>query len=77
MNGINVDKRIEGTLGITAWSGQRVLIEDRVRHLDVDLSQPVAVAGHNGWTVRPLKRYMSWVYPVVRQGCSYLQDVLR
>ncbi len=40
-------------------------------HLDVGSSHPGAEAGPKGWSVRPLKRYVSWVQNVVRQFGPY------
>ena len=57
----NVGKRIKATLGITGWSLLRVHIDGVVRHLDVGSSHPGAERGPKGWTVRPLKWYVSWV----------------
>ena len=59
--------RIKGTLGITGLSRPRVHIDDVVWHLDVGSPHPGAEAGPKGWSVRPLKRYVSWVQNVVRQ----------
>jgi len=56
-----VGKRIKATLGITGWSFLRVHIYGMVRHLDVGSSHPGAERGPKGWTVRPLKWYVSWV----------------
>jgi len=67
-------QRIKATLGITGSSWMRVLTESGVRHLDVDSSHPGCVAVSKGWSVRPLKRYVSWVQTVVRQvGPSVLK----
>ena len=56
----------------------RYLGEDIVRAIsnnglscDVGSSHPGAVAGPKGWSVRPLKRYASWVQNVVRQFGLY------
>ena len=38
---------------------------------DVGSSHPPAVVGRKGWTVRPLKWYVSWVQNVVRQFGPY------
>ena len=38
-----------------------VPIDGVVWHLDVGSSHPGAEAGPKGWSVRPLKRYVSWV----------------
>ena len=63
--------RIKATPGITGWSPLRVHIDGEVRHLDVGSPHPGAVAGPKGWSVRPLKRYASWVQNVVRQLVTY------
>ncbi len=60
-NGIAVAQRIKVTLGITGLSPPRVHIDGEVWHLDVGSSHPGAEAGPKGWSVRPLKRYVSWV----------------
>src|SRR6266571_1579955 len=67
-----IAQRIKGTPGITGRSHPRVHIDDAVWHLDVDSSHPGAEVGPKGWTVRPLKRYESWVQNVVRQFGPYL-----
>ena len=59
--GIAVAQRIKGTPGITGLSCPRVHIDGKVWHLDVGSSHPGAEAGPKGWSVRPLKRYVSWV----------------
>ena len=64
--------RIKVTLGITGWSRPIVHIDDAVWHLDVGSSHPPAEAGGKGWTVRPLKWYVSWVQNVARQFGPYL-----
>ncbi len=71
-NGRAVAHRLKGTPGITGLSPPRVHIDGEVWHLDVGSSQPGAGVGPKGWAVRPLKRYASWVQPVVRQGGPYL-----
>jgi len=53
--GYNIAQRIKGTLGITGLFFFRVLIDERVWHLDVGLSLPGAVGGSKGLTVRQLK----------------------
>ena len=58
---------IKATLGITGQSRPIVHIDDVVRHLDVDLAHPGPEEGAKGWSVRPLKRYVSWVQSVARQ----------
>src|SRR3954464_10561607 len=70
-SGSGVAQRIKGTPGITGWSSPRVHIDGMVWPLDVGSSHPGAVAGPKGWAVRPLKRYASWVYNVVRQFGPY------
>ena len=40
-------------------------------HPDVGSSHPRAEVGPKGWTVRPLKWYVSWVQNVVRQFGPY------
>jgi len=55
LNGIIIDQRIKGTLGITGWYLCRVHIERVVWHLDVGLSPPGAEKGSKGPTVRWLK----------------------
>lgn len=47
------------TLGITAESAFRVPIDEQASDLDVGLSRPVAVGGHEGRIVHPVMRYMS------------------
>lgn len=64
-------QRIKVTLGITGLSLPKVLIDGEVWHLDVGSSHPEAVAGLKGWSVRPLKRHVSWVQNVVRQFGPY------
>ena len=56
-----VAHRLKGTPGITGLSGPRVHIDGPVWHLDVGSSHPGAEVGPKGWSVRPLKRYASWV----------------
>ena len=76
--GIAVAQRIKGTPGITGLSPPRVHIDGEVWHLDVGSSHPPAEVGGKGWSVRPLKRYVSWVQYVVRQYGPYLlraQDI--
>ena len=60
-NGRAVAQRIKGTPGITGLSPPRVHIDGAVWHLDVGSPHPGAEAGPKGWSVRPLKRYASWV----------------
>ncbi len=66
-----VAQRIKGTPGITGWSGQRVHIGGPVRHLDVGSAHPGGEEAPKGWSVRPLKGYVSWVQTVVRQVGPY------
>ncbi|XP_020967581.1 uncharacterized protein LOC110266878 [Arachis ipaensis] len=42
-----------------------------VWHLDVGSSPPGAVVCSKGWTVHPLKRYVSWVQNIMRQFGPY------
>ena len=56
-----IAQRIKGTPGITGLSRPRVHIDGVVWHLDVGSSHPGAEGGPKGWSVRPLKRYVSWV----------------
>jgi len=65
--GIDGAYRIKATPGITEWSHPRVHIDGAVRYLDVGSAHPGAEEGPKGWSVRPLKRYVSWVQNVVRQ----------
>src|SRR5208283_763410 len=69
--GSAVAQRIKGIPGITGSSSPRVHIDGKVWHLDVGSSHPGAVEGPKGWSVRPLKRYVSWVQYVVRQYGPY------
>lgn len=71
-NGRVIAQRIKGTQGITGWSCPRVHIDDMVRHLDVGLAYPGAVAGPKGRTVRPLRCFTSWVQNDVSQFGPYL-----
>ncbi len=64
-NGMVGAERIKATPGITAWSRPRVHIDGAVRDLDVGSTFPGAGEGPKGWSVRPLKRYASWVQNVV------------
>ena len=59
--GIAVAQRIKGTPGITGLSCPRVHIDGKVWHLDVGSSHPGGGEAPKGWSVRPLKRYVSWV----------------
>ena len=60
-SGRAIAQRIKGTPGITGLSPPRVHIDGAVWHLDVGSPHPGAEAGPKGWSVRPLKRYASWV----------------
>ena len=60
-SGSAIAHRLKGTPGITGLSGPRVHIDGPVWHLDVGPSHPGAEVGPKGWSVRPLKRYASWV----------------
>ena len=60
-NGRAIAHQIKGTPGITGLSPPRVHIDGEVWHLDVGSSHPGAEGGPKGWSVRPLKRYVSWV----------------
>ena len=71
LSGNAIAQRIKATLGITGLSLPRVHIDGVVWHLDVGSSHPGAVVGPEGWAVRPLKRYASWVQNVVRQFGPY------
>ena len=71
LSGKAIAHRIKATLGITGLSLPRVHIDGVVWHLDVGSSHPGAEAGPKGWSVRPLKRYVSWVQNVVRQFGPY------
>ncbi len=70
-SGRAVAQRIKGTPGITGLSRPSVHSDGAVWHLDVGSSHPGAVFGPKGWSVRPLKRYVSWVQNVVRQFGPY------
>jgi len=59
--GYIIEHRLKGTLGITGWWILRVLIDEFVWHLDVDLSHPSGEQSTKGSAVRRLKWYMSWV----------------
>ncbi|KKS81074.1 MAG: hypothetical protein UV56_C0001G0016, partial [Candidatus Woesebacteria bacterium GW2011_GWC1_43_10b] len=54
-------------------------IDGAVRYLDVGSPHPGAGEGPKGWSVRPLKRYASWVQNVVRQlsPITYRTDTKR
>jgi hypothetical protein len=53
-----------------------VLSVGAVWHLDVGSSHPGAEEGPKGWSVRPLKRYVSWVQNVVKQFGLYPEYAL-
>ena len=72
LSGRAVAQRIKATPGITGLSPPRVHIDGEVWHLDVGSSHPGAAVSPKGWTVRPLKRYASWVQNVARQFGPYL-----
>ena len=59
--------RIKATPGITEWFRPSVHSDGGVRYLDVGSAHPGAEEGPKGWSVRPLKRYVSWVQSVARQ----------
>ena len=71
LSGKAIAHRIKATPGITGGCRPRVPIDGGVWHLDVGSSHPGAEAGPKGWSVRPLKRYVSWVQNVVRQFGPY------
>lgn len=60
------------TLGITGWSVLRVHIRVLFRHLDVGSELPDSGLSIEGWAVRPLMLYVSWVNNVARQLVPYL-----
>ena len=70
-SGRAIAQRIKGTPGITGLYHPIVLIDGGVWHLDVGSAHPGAGEGPKGWSVRPLKRYVSWVQNVVRQFGLY------
>jgi len=72
LHGRAIAHRIKVTPGITGLSPPRVHIDGEVWHLDVGSSHPGAEVGSKGWSVRPLKRHVSWVQNVVRQFGPYL-----
>ena len=74
LGGMHRAYRIKATPGITGWSGPRVHIDGPVRHLDVGSAYPGGEEAPKGWSVRPLKRYVSWVQSVVRQLGLYPQQ---
>ena len=59
--------RIKATPGITEWSRPSVQSDGAVRYLDVGSGYPGGEEASKGWSVRPLKPYVSWVQNVVRQ----------
>ena len=61
LDGKAVAQQIKGTPGITGLSPLSVHSGEEVWHLDVGSSHPGAEGGPKGWSVRPLKRYVSWV----------------
>ena len=65
--------RIKATPGITEWSRPSVHSDGAVRYLDVGSGHPGGEEAPKGWSVRPLKRYVSWVQNVVRQFGLYPQ----
>jgi len=66
---------IKVTLGITAWSPERVRIVRGVRDLDVDSSYPFGASSEKGSAVRRVKGYASWVQYDVSQYGPYLRRV--
>ena len=58
-NGAPFNRKV--TLGITGLSWPRAPIGARVCHLDVDSACPRGASAPKGRTVRPLRRYASWV----------------
>ena len=68
--------RIKATPGITAWFRPSVHSDGGVRDLDVGSAYPGGEEAAKGWSVRPLKRYVSWVQSVVRQLGLYPQQAL-
>ena len=64
------------TVGITALSFLRVLIEKRVCDLDVGPECPKDAAVFKGWSVRPLKFYVIWVQTGVSQVSFYLLFIM-
>ena len=67
LDGKAVAQQIKGTPGITGLSPLSVHSGEEVWHLDVGSSHPGGGEAPKGWSVRPLKRYASWVQSVVRQ----------
>ena len=63
--------RIKATPGITAWFRPSVHSDGGVRDLDVGSAHPGGGEAAKGWSVRPLKCYVSWVQTVVRQVGLY------
>ena len=74
--GIAIAQRIKGTPGITGLSSPRVHIDGKVWHLDVGSSHPGGGEAPKGWSVRPLKRYVSWVQNV-NYIAFYHRDVVQ
>ena len=70
-NGRAVAQRIKATPGITGLYHPSVHSDGGVWHLDVGSTHPGGEVAPKGWTVRPLKRYASWVQNVVRQFGPY------
>ena len=63
--------RIKATPGITESSHLSVPSVGAVCYLDVGSSHPGGEEAPKGLSVRPLKRYASWVQTVVRQVGLY------
>src|SRR5699024_7065716 len=63
--------RIKATTGITGLSPPRVHINEEDLHINVGSLHPGDVVSLKGGSVRPLKRYASWVQNVVRQFGPY------
>ena len=63
------------TLAPSKWSGEGIVKINwkQLNHQlsDVGSAHPGAGEGPKGWSVRPLKRYVSWVQTVVRQVGLY------
>ena len=64
LSGRAIAQRIKGTPGITGSFCPSVHSDGKVWHLDVGSSHPGGGLAPKGWTVRPLKRYASWVQNV-------------
>lgn len=69
--GKEFDQWIKDTPGITGFCPPRDLIDEGVKHIDVGSDRPAAEVGCKGWTVRPLKINVSWVYAGENQVGSY------